>query len=56
MGVHIAARVAALAQGGEILATAETLAEAGEVQASGTRMEPVKGVTAPVSLAAIVWT
>jgi class 3 adenylate cyclase len=56
MGVHIAARVAALAEGGEILATAETLAEAGEVPASDARMAPVKGVTAPVSLAAIVWT
>ena len=56
MGVHIAARVAALAQGGEILATAETLAEAGEVPASDARMAPVKGVTAPVSLAAIAWT
>jgi class 3 adenylate cyclase len=56
MGVHIAARVAALAEGGEILATAETLAEAGEVPASDARLAPVKGVTAPVSLAAISWT
>ena len=30
MGVHVAARVAALAGGGEILATSETLAEAGD--------------------------
>ena len=30
MGVHVAARVGALAAGGEILATADTLAEAGE--------------------------
>ncbi len=56
MGVHVAARVAALAAGGEILATAETLAEAGNVAASDPRMAPVKGVTAPVSLAAIAWT
>jgi class 3 adenylate cyclase len=55
-GVHVAARVAALAGGGEILATAETLAEAGDVSASDARMAPVKGVTAPLSLAAIVWT
>ena len=55
-GVHVAARVSALAQGGEILATAETLAEAGDVPASDARMAPVKGVTAPVSLAAIAWT
>jgi class 3 adenylate cyclase len=54
-GVHVAARVAALAKGGEILATAETLAEAGDVSASGARLAPVKGVTEPVSLAAIAW-
>ncbi len=54
-GVHIAARVAALAQGGEILATAGTLAEAGDVSTSDARTTPVKGVTAPVSLAAITW-
>jgi len=53
--VHVAARVGALAQGGEILATAETLAEAGDVSASVTRQAPVKGVTAPVSLASITW-
>jgi class 3 adenylate cyclase len=56
MGVHVAARVAALAQGGEILATAATLAEAGDVPASDARIAPVRGVTAPVSLAAIAWT
>jgi class 3 adenylate cyclase len=55
-GVHVTARVAALAQGGEILATAETLAEAGDVPASDARSAPVKGVAAPVSLAAVAWT
>ena len=55
-GVHVAARVAALAGGGEILATAETLAEAGDVSVSDSRTVPVKGVAAPVSLAAIGWT
>ncbi len=55
-GVHVAARVAALAHGGEILATAETLAEAGSVSTSDARTAPVKGVTAPVSFAAIAWT
>ncbi len=54
-GVHVAARVAALAGGGEILATAETLAEAGKVSTSDARSAPVKGVSAPVSLAAIDW-
>ena len=51
MGVHVAARVGALAVGGEILATAETLAEAGDPPASDPRTTPVKGVAAPVSVA-----
>ena len=55
MGVHVAARVGALAVGGEILATQETLAEAGDVRTTGERTTPVKGVTAPVSLASITW-
>lgn len=54
-GVHIAARVAALAGGGEILASAETLAEAGGVATSQTRTNAVKGVTEPVTFAAIAW-
>jgi class 3 adenylate cyclase len=54
-GVHVAARVAGLAGGGEILATTETLAEAGDVPASKARSAQVKGVTAPLSLAAIAW-
>jgi class 3 adenylate cyclase len=55
MGVHVAARVAALAGGGEILASAEALAAAGEVAASPTHDAAVKGVSAPVSLALIDW-
>jgi class 3 adenylate cyclase len=53
--VHVAARVAALAGSGEILATAETLAEARGVPTSDARDAPIKGVTAPVSLATISW-
>jgi len=56
MGIHVAARVSALAGGGEIVATAETLAEAGETATSGAREAPVKGVSAPVKVAAIAWT
>jgi class 3 adenylate cyclase len=55
VGVHVAARVGALAVGGEILATAETIAEAGDVRAADPRTEPVKGVATPVTLAAIAW-
>jgi class 3 adenylate cyclase len=55
MGVHVAARVAALAGGEEIVATAETVAEAGDVPSTSPRDVTVKGVTAPVSLASISW-
>jgi class 3 adenylate cyclase len=55
MGVHIAARVGALAVAGEILATQETLAEAGDVRTTGARTSPIKGVSAPVNLASITW-
>ena len=54
-GVHVAARVASLAHGGEILATAQTLAEAGDVRSSAPRLTPVKGVSEPVSLASVTW-
>jgi class 3 adenylate cyclase len=53
--VHVAARVAALAGGGQILATAETLAEAADVSSSAGRTEVIKGVSAPVSVAEIAW-
>jgi class 3 adenylate cyclase len=54
-GVHVAARVGALAKGGEILATAETLAEAGRVAASEPRHATIKGVAEPVSVATVTW-
>jgi class 3 adenylate cyclase len=55
MAVHVAARVAALAEGGEIVATTETLAEAGEVPASSPHDASLKGVTEPVNVASVVW-
>ncbi len=54
-GVHVAARVAALAGGGEILATAETIAEAGNVATAKLRSAPVKGIAEPVSIASVAW-
>jgi class 3 adenylate cyclase len=54
-GVHVAARVAALAGGGEILATAETLAEAGNVRASEARSTPIRGVGEPMQVATVIW-
>jgi class 3 adenylate cyclase len=54
-GVHVAARVGALAQGGEILATADTLEEAGNVGAADPRSTPIRGVREPVSVASVTW-
>jgi class 3 adenylate cyclase len=55
VGVHLAARVAALAGGGEIVATAATLAEAGGVATSDARQATVKGVTTLVEVASVTW-
>ena len=55
IGVHVAARVGALAGAGEILATAETLEEAGEPVASDAREVAVKGVTVPLQVAGVSW-
>ena len=55
MAVHIAARIGGLAGSGEILASAETLAEAGTVATSGSRVTPVKGATAPITVTTIDW-
>jgi class 3 adenylate cyclase len=53
--VHIAARVSALAMGGEIVATAETLLEAGNVRTENGRQEALKGVDKPVEVCSIAW-
>ena len=54
--VHKAARIAAEAQGGEILASAETLAQAGKTfAASEPRPVTVKGITEPVEVATVEW-
>jgi class 3 adenylate cyclase len=55
MGVHVAARVTALAEAGQILATSDTLAEAGDARTVDPREAEVKGVTAPVAVASVVW-
>src|SRR4051794_848637 len=54
-GVHVAARVGSLAGGGEILATAAVLAEAGEPDAMNRRTEQIRGVAEPVEIASIAW-
>ncbi len=55
MGVHVAARIGALAQGGEILASADTVAAAGDVATTDSHAAPIRGATAPVEVAAITW-
>jgi len=55
-GVHEAARISALAEGGEILASAKTLAETTlRFPASAPRSAELKGVSEPVELIAIDW-
>jgi class 3 adenylate cyclase len=54
VGVHVAARVAALAGGGEIVASVETLTEAG-VEATDVREVELKGVSEPVAVATVPW-
>ena len=56
IGVHLAARVAALAGDGEIVATTDTLAEAGDIPSTNAREATLRGVTAPVTVASISWT
>ncbi len=55
IGVHVAARVGALAGSGEILATVETLQEAGETPATEPRSVTVKGVSVPLLVAPVSW-
>ena len=56
MAVHLASRVGSIATSGEILATSETIAEAGAGVTSGPgRVETVRGISSPISVAAISW-
>jgi class 3 adenylate cyclase len=56
-GVHVAARIAALAGGGEVLASAETAADvAGAFTISEPRPVMLKGVSEPVNVVSVGWT
>ena len=55
MGVHVAARVAALAAEGGIMASAATLGEAGDVAVADARDASLKGVRDPVRVASVSW-
>ena len=58
-GVHAAARIAALAQGGEVLASVETIDALGEgiggVRTGEPREEMLKGLAKPVRIVAVDW-
>ncbi len=54
-GVHMAARIGALAGGGEILVSTESLDGAKRFQLSEPRSETLKGFSEPVELAAVEW-
>jgi class 3 adenylate cyclase len=54
-GVHMAARIGALAGGGEILVSTESLDGATRFSLSGPRSEELKGFAEPVELAAVDW-
>ena len=55
VGVHLASRVASVAGGGEIVATTDTLDEAGESARSDRREVSLKGVSAPVGVESVAW-
>ena len=55
MGVHVTARVTALAGAGEIVATSDVVADAGDVATTEVREVTVKGVSAPIEVASISW-
>jgi class 3 adenylate cyclase len=54
-GVHKAARIAAVAEAGEILASVETMVEPLGFSASEPRSVSLKGLSEPVSLVGIEW-
>jgi len=55
-GVHVAARVGALAQAGEILATAESLAgDGGPLTLCDLRTMTLKGISEPVEVVTVEW-
>jgi class 3 adenylate cyclase len=55
LGVHVAARVAALAEGGQILISEDALTEAPDVAAPDVREVGIRGVSAPLRVATVSW-
>lgn len=55
VGVHVAARVGALAGAGQIVATEATLAEAGWSEVADRREVEAKGITGTVAIGSVRW-
>jgi class 3 adenylate cyclase len=55
MGVHVAARIGALAGGGEILASAPTVAGVEGLELGERRPAELKGVSEPVDVVSVGW-
>ncbi|MBW3666854.1 MAG: hypothetical protein KY394_04585 [Actinobacteria bacterium] len=53
--VHKAARIAGLAAAGEVVATADTLADLPDLAGSRRRSVDVRGISEPVEVATVVW-
>jgi class 3 adenylate cyclase/tetratricopeptide (TPR) repeat protein len=54
-GVHLAARIGALAEGGEVLASLDTIEEIDGLAVGEAREVSLKGIAKPVRVAAIGW-
>jgi len=54
-GVHAAARIGALAQGGEVLASVDTIESIGSVVTGEPREVSLKGLAKPVQVVAVDW-
>jgi class 3 adenylate cyclase len=55
LGVHTAARIASLAGPGEILASAGTVSDLGDVRTSDRRTAELRGIAEPVDVVAVDW-
>ena len=55
VGVHVAARLADLADGGQVLISQDALEEAGTVRTTGQQEMTVRGFSAPITVAEVDW-
>jgi class 3 adenylate cyclase len=55
VGVHAAARIGALAEGGEVLASAETLEGIADIAYGDPRQVSLKGLAKPISIVEVDW-